>query len=293
MKVLITGGTGFIGSILCQRLLQEQHSITILSRTPEKIRAPLQAIRHLDQLNGSGFDVVINLAGESIADKRWSKKQKHQIQSSRLCITQQLISYFKTCQQQPELFISGSAVGYYGVAASEKKIEESDYGDVSFSSQLCQKWEAVALQAQAMDIRTCLLRTGIVLGEGGVLTKMLPPFKLGLGGRIGPGSQWMPWIHIQDLISIILYCINHSDLQGPVNATAPNPVSNRVFTKALARVLKRPALLPLPAFMIQLLMGEMGKELLLSGKKIVPAKMLMHGFKFEYEALDKALLDIL
>jgi len=293
MKVLLTGGTGFIGSMLCQRLLQDKHSLTLLSRTPEKTRAPLQAIRHLEQLNGSSFDVVINLAGEPIAHKRWSKKQKQQIQSSRLCITQQLISYFKTCQQQPKLFISGSAIGFYGVASTEKKIEETDYGDVSFSSQLCQKWEAVALQAQAMGIRTCLLRTGIVLGEGGALNKMLLPFKLGLGGRIGSGNQWMPWIHMQDLISIILYCISHNDLQGPVNATAPNPVSNRVFTKALARVLKRPALLPMPAFIIQLLMGQMGEELLLAGKKIVPAKMLMHGFKFEYEALDKALLDLL
>ncbi len=294
MKVLMTGGTGFIGSALCSRLLKDEHEIVILSRHPDAIKAPLTGISDLAQLkSNTTFDVVINLAGEPIANKRWSNQQKQRISRSRLDETQKLIAYFKAIEHPPTLLISGSAIGYYGMGETDDPVDETGSGDDSFSSQLCQQWEAVALQAQDLGIRTCLLRTGIVLGKGGgALSKMLPPFKMGLGGKIGGGKQWMPWIHLDDLVGIILYCIDHDELKGAINGTSPNPVTNQVFTKTLGKALKRPTILPMPAVSIKLLMGQMGEELLLAGKKVLPKKALSAGYKFQYETLEKALLNI-
>ena len=294
MNILMTGATGFIGSALCSRLLKDKHNIVVLSRHPEAVEAPLTGISDLKQLKSDAiFDVVINLAGEPIADKRWSDRQKQRISSSRLDTTQKLIAYFKAVEYKPTLFISGSAIGYYGVGESSDIVDETGSGDESFSSQLCQQWETTALRAEALGIRTCLLRTGIVLGKGGgALRKMLPPFKMSLGGKIGNGQQWMSWIHLDDLVGIILYCINHDDLKNAINGTAPNPVTNRAFTKALGQALKRPTVLPMPAFVVKLLMGQMGEELLLAGKKVLPTKMLDAGYQFQYKELEKALLDI-
>ncbi|MDC9728015.1 MAG: TIGR01777 family oxidoreductase [Methyloprofundus sp.] len=294
MNILITGGTGFIGSALCSRLLKEEHKIVVLSRHPEKIKPPIKAITDLNDLKASDvFDVVVNLAGEPIANKRWSDKQKQKIFSSRIDITEKLIATFSTLENKPKLLISGSAIGYYGIDKTDHVIEEKDQGDNSFSSELCQKWEAVALKAEPLGIRTCLLRTGIVLGKnGGALSKMLLPFKLGLGGRIAHGKQWMSWIHIDDLVGIILYCINHDNLNRAVNGTSPKPVTNQVFTKTLGMLLKRPTLLPMPAMLIKLLMGQMGEELLLAGKEIVPKKALDAGYTFKYKTLEEALINI-
>jgi len=294
MQLLITGGTGFIGSVLCSRLLEDQHDITVLSRQPDAVKAPLKGISELEQLaSDATFDIVINLAGEPIADKRWSDKQKQRIINSRLDITQNLIHYFKTTLHKPKVFISGSAIGYYGIGETDDYVDESAQGDESFSSQLCQQWESTALQAQALGIRTCLLRTGIVLGKGGgALSKMLPPFKLGLGGRMGQGKHWMPWVHIDDLVGIILYCIRHDDLSGAINGTSPNPTTNLSYTKTLGKALNRPTIFPMPALVIKLLMGQMGEELLLAGKKILPVKALKAGYKFKYQELEDALFNI-
>ncbi len=294
MNILITGGTGFIGSALCAHLLKENNKIVILSRYPEKIKHPIKAIADLSDLQDSDiFDVVINLAGEPIANKRWSDKQKNQIFSSRIDITEKLISYFEKLDNKPKLLISGSAIGYYGIGKTDNIIEEKEGGDNSFSSELCQKWEAVALKAEKLGIRTCLLRTGIVLGKnGGALNKMLFPFKMCLGGIIGHGKQWMSWIHIDDLTGIILYCINHDNLKGAINGTSPNPVTNKEFTKTLGMTLKRPTIFPMPAIVVKLLMGKMGEELLLAGKKITPKKVLNAGYKFTYKTLEEALTNI-
>ncbi len=294
MNILITGGTGFIGSALCAHLLKENNKIVILSRYPEKIKHPIKAIADLSDLQDSDiFDVVINLAGEPIANKRWSDKQKNQIFSSRIDITEKLISYFEKLDNKPKLLISGSAIGYYGVGKTDNIIEEKEGGDNSFSSELCQKWEAVALKAEKLGIRTCLLRTGIVLGKnGGALSKMLFPFKMCLGGIIGHGKQWMSWIHIDDLTGIILYCINHDNLKGAINGTSPNPVTNKEFTKTLGMTLKRPTIFPMPEIVVKLLMGKMGEELLLAGKKITPKKVLDAGYKFTYKTLEEALTNI-
>jgi uncharacterized protein (TIGR01777 family) len=299
MNILVTGGTGFIGRPLCSFLQNAGHKLVIQTRTPESInkanpRANIKTIYQLSQLsNNDKFDVVINLAGEPIADKRWSKKQKQEILRSRIDKTEELIQFFQQANNKPAVFISGSAIGYYGLAQSDNEINEHGNPDNSFSSQLCQQWELSAQQAEKLGIRTCLLRTGIVLGKnGGALKKMLPPFKLGLGGKIGSGTQWMPWIHIDDMIGLIDLCINNKDISGAINCTAPNPVTNSTFTKTLAAAINRPTIFPMPAFVIKLLMGQMGEELLLNGKKVVPQKALDFGYQFKYQNIEKALAAI-
>jgi len=295
MNILITGGTGFIGSELCSHLLTKRHTLVVKSRHPEVVKGNMRGISSLNQLTAEeSFDAVINLAGEPIADKRWSIAQKKRISQSRLNTTQELIEYFNAAAHKPSLFISGSAIGYYGVGSTDEAVDETGSGDDSFSSSLCAEWEASALQAESLGIRTCLLRTGIVLGkDGGALKKMIMPFKLGLGGRMGSGRQWMSWIHLQDLIGIIDYCINHETITGPINGTAPYPVTNAAFTEALGKALHRPTLLRMPAEIVRLLMGEMGMELLLAGKFVLPAKIEKAKFKFKYEHLDEAFSDIL
>lgn len=293
MNILITGGTGFIGSALCLRLLEnKKHTVILLTRYPEKVKPPLQGISNLEKLDdGVAIDVVVNLAGEPIANKRWSKLQMQRIINSRINTTQNLIEHFENIENKPELLINGSAIGYYGGDESDEPIDEEASGDASFSSQLCQQWESVAMQAEQIGVRTCLLRTGIVLGKGGgALSKMLPPFKMGLGGKIGNGKQWMSWIHTNDLVGIILYCMEHDNLKGAINGTSPNPVRNEVFTKVLGKILQRPTLLPMPKIVVKLLMGQMGEELLLKGKKVLPAKASEAGYKFQYPCLEDALL---
>ncbi len=294
MNLLITGGTGFIGTALCSHL-SDQHDITLKTRYPKTISGNIKGISSLSQLAPTKvFDVVINLAGEPIANKRWSKNQKRKIIDSRINGTEELVNFFKNSKEKPSLLISGSAIGYYGVGSTNETIDEDNSGDKSFSSSLCTTWENTAMQAESLGIRTCTLRTGIVLGKnGGALKKMLLPFKLGLGGRIGTGNQWMSWIHIDDLIGIINYCIEHKDLHGPINGTAPNPTSNAEFTKILSKTLKRPAFFHLPSPIIKFLAGEMGEELLLAGKKVVPSKILAAGYNFKYAYLEEALSNIL
>ncbi|MCW9046592.1 MAG: TIGR01777 family oxidoreductase [Gammaproteobacteria bacterium] len=296
MKLLITGGTGFIGTALCEKLLHNsKNELTLLSRNPEKIKTQVKVISNLKQLDkDTSFDVIINLAGEPIADKRWTENQKQKIITSRIDITEQIIEFIKTAKHTPDLLINGSAIGYYGINKTNIDIDENATGDNSFSSNLCKQWETSALQANSFGVRTCLLRTGIVLGKnGGALSKMLPPFKMGLGGKIGSGKQWMPWIHLDDLVGIILYCIKHDNLTGAINGTSPNPVTNQVFTKTLGKALNRPTFMSIPETIIKLLMGQMGMELLLSGKKILPIKITEKGYTFKYPTLDKALQNIL
>jgi uncharacterized protein (TIGR01777 family) len=294
MNLLITGGSGFIGSALSSRLLKDGHKLVVLTRHPDAIKPQIKSISDFEQLGSDDiFDVVINLAGEPIANKRWNDQHKRQILNSRIGTTEKLITYLTKIERKPQLLISGSAIGYYGIDRTNDVIDENSVSDDSFSSQLCQQWEASALKAEALGIRTCLLRTGIVLGKnGGALSKMLPPFKMALGGTIGHGKQWMPWIHLDDLIGIILQCISNDSLKGPINGTSPNPVINQEFTKKLGAALKRPTILPMPEIIVKLLMGQMGEELLLAGKRILPVKVLDTGYEFEYKKLEQALKDI-
>jgi uncharacterized protein (TIGR01777 family) len=295
MHILISGGTGFIGTALCSYLLNKGHNIVVKTRSPQLVKSKIKGIGQLSELSTQEvFDVVINLAGEPIANKRWSTTQQRKILESRLNTTEEVITYFKETTHKPKLFISGSAIGYYGIGETNDPIDEDSSGDDSFSSDLCTQWEKSAMQAQDLGIRTCVLRTGIVLGKGGgALDKMLPPFKLGLGGKMGSGKQWMPWIHLSDMIGIINHCINEESLHGAINCTAPNPVQNIDFTKALGKVLKRPTVFSMPAPVIKLLMGQMGEELLLAGKKVLPIKIQNAGYQFNYDCVERALSDVL
>lgn len=300
-RLLITGGSGFIGSYLVPVLLDQGYEVTVLTRDPDKtakhfnhqVTTADYDMAQLDLLNNAqGFDVVINLAGQGITDKRWTPNVKKQLRDSRLLTTRKLIGYFQHARKKPALFISGSAVGYYGLQR-DQMLDEQATGDNSFASMLCANWELEAQQADVLGIRTCYLRTGIVLGKnGGALTKMLPAFKMCLGGPMGSGEQWMSWIHIDDLTGIIVTIINDAEIKGAVNATAPTPLTNKVFCSTLGRVLKRPAFIPIPAFILKLLLGEMAVELLLSGQRVIPNKILDAGYKFQFAKLDDALRDL-
>ncbi len=297
MKILMTGGTGFIGSLLCQQLLERGDELTVLSRTPSHIATrcgkTVHALSSLNELKSDDhFDVLINLAGEPIADARWSDRQKEQLRESRIGITQQLIDYIKRAKQKPQTLISGSAVGYYGDSGDALLDEQSPFHD-EFTHQLCRDWEAVACKATELGVRVALLRTGLVVGKnGGFLSKMLLPFKLCLGGRLGDGRQWMSWIHINDLVNLILYLIDHTELSGPINGTAPEPVNNAEFTRLLGRSLHRITPFPIPAITLKIAMGELS-GLLLTGQRVVPKKALDAGFIFQFKTLESALEEVL
>lgn len=296
--ILLTGGSGFIGQQLVPTLLSAGHTITVFTRNPKKTSAVFQQqVTTIDNLEGLSaddhFDAVINLAGEGIGDRRWTDSVKQQLRDSRLLTTASLVEYFQRANQKPAVFISGSAIGVYGLHGDEK-LDEQATGDDSFSSKLCRDWEAQAAEAEALGIRCCYLRTGVVLGKnGGALSKMLPPFKMALGGPMGSGQQWMSWVHMDDLVNAIVYALETPSINGPINGTAPNPVTNKAFSKALGAALNRPAIIPMPAFVLKLMMGEMAEELLLSGQRVVPAKLTQSGFEFKYPQLDDALRDII
>jgi len=295
-SILVTGGSGFIGRHFCEAATQLGMQLCVLTRDPEsaarKLPDSVQLISRLSELSADyAPEVVLNLAGEPLADGRWTHRRKQKFYDSRINTTDSLYDFFVNREVAPKLLISGSAIGYYG--PGEQAVDESGGVVDGFSHQLCRTWENSAKRFESLGCRTCYLRTGIVLGEEGALARMLPAFKLGLGGPIGSGKQWMSWIHIDDMVKIILHCINNPEIQGAVNATAPNPVTNRDFSATLAAALNRPGYLAMPAIMVKILFGEMGEELLLQGQKVVPAKMLGAGFEFKYANLKVALKNIL
>lgn len=298
MQILVTGGTGFIGSRLCRRLLAAGHGLTVLSRQPEpQVRALLgQAVRVIADVDGLGpgarFDGIVNLAGAPIIGPHWTRRRKQVLWDSRIGITEKILRHIRSAEQKPAVFISGSAVGYYGDRGDELLDENASVG-AGFGADLCSAWEQAAMAAAAEGVRVCLLRTGLVVGKGGgFVQRMLWPFRLGLGGRIGDGRQWMSWIHLADHVAITEMLLGTDTLAGIFNAVAPNPVSNREFTESLARVLGRPALLPVPAGLLRLLMGEMA-GLLLGGQKVEPRRLREAGFRFSFPGLDDALREVL
>jgi uncharacterized protein (TIGR01777 family) len=292
MHILLTGGTGLIGIALVKHWLN-QHKLVVLTRDParaqQKLGPEVSAVQSLQQVDFNQIDAVINLAGEPIVGKRWSHAQKRRLCESRWTITEQLVDAIKAASSPPSVLISGSAIGIYG--RQQQQFIDEDYQPfhAEFSSELCLRWEQLALEAQSEHTRVCLLRTGIVLAnEGGALKKMLPPFKLGLGGRIGTGEQYMSWVHLQDMLRLTDFLLQHPTLTGAFNATAPNPVTNAEFSQRLASVLHRPALLPMPAIVLKLMLGEMA-DLLLTGQRVIPAKLQHAGFTFNYTQLPDAL----
>jgi hypothetical protein len=295
MNILITGGTGLIGSCFIKQF--RCHTFTVLTRFPSKAKVQLpessEFISSLDELhNLDNFDAVINLVGEPIIDKRWSAKQKIIITQSRLQITRRLVELIAGSKQPPKVFLSGSAIGIYGDRVDEVLTESSTLHNTDFPSELCIQWEALAKQAEPYT-RVVRMRTGIVLAShGGALAKMLLPFKCCLGGIIGDGQQYMSWIHYCDHIHAMDYLLETDSVSGAVNLVAPIPEKNQVFTQALAKVLGRIAVLPVPKKILALLLGE-SSCLLLSSQRIVPQRLLDSGFKFRFPTLNIALQELL
>tara|TARA_B110000879_G_scaffold110291_1_gene147693 strand:- start:1899 stop:2795 length:897 start_codon:yes stop_codon:yes gene_type:complete len=295
-SILVTGGSGFIGRHFCEAATQLGMQLCVLTRNPQnaarKLPSSVQLISRLSELSADYTpDIILNLAGEPLADGRWTHRRKQKFYDSRINTTDSLFDFFANRETAPKLLISGSAIGYYG--PGEQAVDETGEGIDGFSHQLCRTWENSAKRFESLGCRICYLRTGIVLGDAGALARMLPAFKMGLGGPIGSGKQWMSWIHIDDMVAIILHCINKLEIQGAVNATAPHPVINADFGSALAATLQRPDFLTMPAFMVKILFGEMGEELLLQGQKVIPAKILASGFEFKYANLNTALKNLL
>lgn len=295
MNFLITGGTGYIGSHLCKRLHDLGHCLYVLTRNKRNAKKILPAetrlISSFDAIEKSTpINIIINLAGEGIADKRWSAERKKLLEKSRIDLTADLIAFIRSRDQTPALLISGSAIGYYG-DCGDRILTEFTETNEEFSHRLCAAWESQALRAKSMDVRVCILRTGLVIGKnGGFLKKLLPSFRLGLGARLADGSQWMSWIHLDDYLKIMLFLIENKDVSGIFNATAPNPVTNTLFTKMLASVLHRPSFLVLPKSILQMMFGEMSR-LLTTGQRVIPKRLQEAGFEFTYPALKPALID--
>lgn len=295
MRILMTGGTGLIGSHLVPRLLELDHDLTVVTRNPDKARARLDPKVTLwkglsEQPNLDGFDAVINLAGEPIADKRWTQAQKQRLCQSRWQITERLVEMFKASQTPPSVFISGSAAGYYG-DLGEVVVNEDEPAHNEFTHKLCARWEQIASGAQSEHTRVCLLRTGVVLApKGGILAKLLPIFRLGLGGPMGSGRQYLAWIHIDDMVNGILWLLDN-DLRGPFNMVSPYPVRNEQFSHALGHVLNRPAFMRAPATAVKLMMGE-SSVLVLGGQRALPKRLEESGFGFRWYDLEEALGDV-
>ncbi|MEB0047574.1 MULTISPECIES: TIGR01777 family oxidoreductase [unclassified Pseudomonas] len=296
MHILLTGGTGLIGRQLCRHWLSQGHRLTVWSRDAQKVGkicgAQIRGITRLEDIGQDTVDAVINLAGAPIADRLWTHKRKALLWSSRITLTETLLSWLESREQKPRVLISGSAVGWYGDGGERELNEDSPPVNEDFASQLCIAWEETAQRAEALGIRVILVRTGLVLSaEGGFLARLLLPFKLGLGGPIGNGRQWMPWIHIKDQIALIDFLLHHDNAGGPYNACAPKPVRNREFTKTLGNVMHRPAFMPMPAFALRVGLGELSL-LLLGGQRAIPARLLDAGFTFQFTDLRAALDDL-
>lgn len=297
MNILITGGTGLIGRELCKVLLAQGLQLTVLSRQPEKVSMlcgkAVQAMASLDDWqNHQHFDAVINLAGAPIADAAWTEKRKEVLRDSRIALTQKLVQRIASLEHKPAVLLSGSAVGYYGNRGDAESDENAVVGQ-DFAAKLCLDWEKAALSAESSGVRVCLLRTGLVLSaQGGILGRMLMPFKLALGARMGDGRQWMSWVHIDDYVSMLLRLLHDAQLSGPFNMTAPNPVTNIEFTRRLAQSVRRPAVFVAPASMLKWSMGERA-VLLIEGQCVLPVKMQTAGFEFSYPHLPRAFADLL
>ncbi|HBO24021.1 MAG TPA: TIGR01777 family protein [Providencia sp.] len=297
MKILITGGTGLIGTQLVQELVSRSHQITVLSRSPQKVYSlfckAVECWTSLSDIkNLNDFDAIINLAGEPIAEKRWTDEQKKILCDSRWKITQQLTELINASETPPAVFLSGSAVGYYG-DQGQSVITEFDQPHDEFTHQLAQHWEALAQNAQSSATRVCLMRTGLVLSpKGGVLEKVLPIFKMAAGGPIGHGKQFMPWIHIDDMVRAICFLLDSPELSGPFNMTAPYPVHNDQFAAILGDIINRPAFVRTPAFVIKTMLGE-SAALVLGGQQAIPKRLEDAGFEFKFVELKEALTDLL
>lgn len=301
MRFFITGGTGFVGSTVCRELLGRGHHVSVLTRDLSKAKALPKEINVVEgdptkkgqwQEKVAAHDVVINLAGSSIFT-RWTKKAKKVIRDSRLQSTRNVVEALSSRTREDTLLLSTSAVGYYGFRGDEELSEDSPPGE-DFLAILARDWEREAYEAEKYGVRVITCRFGIVLGKsGGALARMVKPFRMGMGARLGGGEQWFSWIHEQDLASIYLFLALKENIYGPINCTAPEPIRNKDLTKALADVLNKPLFVPpVPGFILRIMMGEFG-SVLLKGQRVVPKRLMAMGFRYRFPTIDKALRDLL
>jgi len=304
MKVAITGATGFVGSRLVERLHSEGNQLLVLTRnlSAAQKRFPASTFPNLEivaytltdgpwQQALAGCDGVVNLAGESISEGRWTPQRKQEILNSRQLGTRKLVEAMARANPKPSVLVSASAIGFYGTSETTTFDETSPPGD-DFLAQVCQAWEAEAKKVTATGTRLVILRFGIVLGTGGAIAKMLPPFKLFAGGTIGSGRQWLSWIHLDDLVNLIVQALTQSDLEGVLNATAPNPVRMAEFCQTLGQVLNRPSWLPVPGFALEALLGD-SAVVVLEGQQVLPKRTLTNNFEYQYSQVKQALEAIL
>ncbi len=294
-RILITGATGFIGRRLVAGLVGAGHEVIALVRDPRRadLPAPIAIVTDLDQIApDTRIDAVVNLAGEPISDSPWTLAKRRRILRSRLRVTRDVRRLIARLEARPEVLVSGSAIGWYGLHGDEP-LDEAGPANACFSHRLCHAWERAAARAGALGVRVVALRIGLVLGvEGGMLSRLLTPFEFGLGGPMGSGRQWMSWIALDDCVRLILHAVADPRISGPLNATAPVPVTNRALSRALGRALGRPAWLAAPAAPLRLALGAFAEELLLGGQRVLPRKALAMGFRFRHPGIDSALHDI-
>ncbi|MBD1844915.1 TIGR01777 family protein [Cyanobacteria bacterium FACHB-63] len=303
MKVAVTGATGFVGSRLVERLLAEDNSVVAFSRDRASAERKLPRSSNLEivaynpkqagdwQAKISGCDAVVNLAGEPIAENRWTPEIKKSLLESRTLTTQNVVSAIAQANPKPSVLVNASAIGFYGTSETAAFDETSAAGQ-DFLAEVCQAWEAEASKVKDNGTRLVTLRIGIVLENGGALGKMLTPFRMFAGGPIGSGKQWFSWIHREDLVNLILKALTDSNLEGTYNATAPNPVKMAELTDTLGQVMNRPSWLPVPAFALEALLGD-GAIVVLEGQQVLPKRTLTTGFEYEYPTVNQALAAIL
>jgi uncharacterized protein (TIGR01777 family) len=303
MRVAVTGATGFVGRPLVRVLLARGHQVTAWTRSPERARVDLPALCEVeawdphaptDAAKLRGVDAILHLAGESVAGGRWTKQRRDEILASRVDSSRSIVDALQalSATERPRALIAASAIGYYGDRGDEVLTERASAGE-GFLADVCRAWEGEVARADALGVRTVSVRVGIVLGRGGgALESMLPPFRLGGGGRLGSGRQWMSWIHLDDLVSLLVHALESEQLSGAVNGVAPNPVTNARFTQELGRVLRRPTIVPVPAFALRVALGEMSK-ILLASQRVSPDRTLASGFAFRWSDLSTALESLL
>lgn len=291
MRVLITGASGLVGTELQKSFAEKGYDMLLASRSEPKDEQHIQwtveeGFTNAEKLEG--LDAVVHLAGENVSGLRWTEEKKKAIRDSRVLGTRNVVDAISKLKDRPKVFVSSSAIGFYGERGDEEVTESSAAGD-TFLADVSKAWEAESRRAEDAGIRTVLLRTGIILSkDGGALGTMLTPFRLGVGGVVGSGKQWMSWISMDDHISAINYAIENENLRGAVNSVSPNPVTNEEFTKTLGEVLYRPTFLPLPEFAVSMVFGEMGDALLLASTKVLPKRLTDAGFEFKYPGLKAA-----
>jgi len=304
MRVIVAGGTGFIGRHLVHKLLEKSHEVVVLSRSGKSVRQAFgdavlagkwdavsagEWVRFFDE--GQEPVGIINLTGESIAEGRWTEDKKRRILESRVRSAEAVAEACHKADRRPQVLVQGSAVGWYGPRGDEELDEQSGPGS-GFLADVCEKWEAASKPAEEAGVRRVLARTGIVLGKKGILEKFLKSFKLYLGGPLGEGGQWLSWIHVEDEVRALIHLLEAEKAQGPYNLSAPNPVTMGTFTEVLGRVLNKPAKFRVPSALLRLGLGEMAEEMILNGQKVFPARILEMGFEFQYNDIEEAFKDL-